>query len=162
MAGQSLKDRPGDFTIYRFVKNMPRDVLEKKLGFERGLLADGAILAQMDRESLSGLTIADFSLGASTRWSRSSAAAPWAPDYVKHSDGTMAHDAIEARLRSRGEDVDALKSKVLKYFQTASDGVPAKVFPKRKGEHYPNADGGGVPQFKLLVPKGWTAVKEFK
>jgi hypothetical protein len=136
--------------------------LPSRIGFHKGRMNEGAIIAVMHKPDLSALTIKDFSLGASNRWSRSAAAAPWAPEYTKfrnvgESYKRMNHDAIESVLASEGKDVDALKEKVLAFFKNGDSNFPAKVFPRWRHEDwmaYPSAEVG-VPQFKLHNKVHW-------
>lgn len=151
----------GDFTIYRYLKGASRAELENKLGFHRGRMDQGAIIATIYRPDLLALTTADFTLGASSRWSRSSAAAPWAPEFTKINEGgyagRMEVNAIESALALRGQNVDALKQKILRFFQTGEHVLPAKVFPLFRHEDwmtYPSAEVG-VPQFKLHKKVHW-------
>jgi hypothetical protein len=69
----------------------------------------------------------------------------------------MEVNAIESALTLRGQDVHALKEKVLRYFQTGEDSLPAKVFPMFRHEEwmaYPDAEVG-VPQFRLHKEVRW-------
>lgn len=148
----------GDFTILRFVLELGRDELEDRVGYERGRLDLGAIIAVMLPADLAGLTTTDFTLGASTRWSRSSAAAPWAPKFAVLRDGRMHPNAIESKLAIDGKDPQAIKAKVLRFFRTKYLHSPAKVFPAwrhENGMEYPDAIGAGVPQFRLHNDKRW-------
>ncbi len=107
------------------------------------------------------LTTSDFTLGASNRWSRSGAAAPWAPEFTKIAcpgkPDRMEANAIESALTVRGQDVPALKEKVLAYFKTGELRLPAKVFPRWTHEdwmEYPSTEVG-IPQFKLHKKVRW-------
>ena len=160
---EALLERPakGDFTVYRYVKGATREELENKVGFHKGRMDQGAIIAVIYKPDLLALTTSDFTLGASSRWSRSSAAAPWAPEFTKITKGKhagqMEVNAIESALTLRGQDVDALKKKVLHYFQTGKDAFPAKVFPNFKHEEwmtYPDSESG-IPQFRLHKEVHW-------
>jgi len=157
--------KAGDFTIYKYVEKLSRDELEDICGFHKGRLSRGAIVAVMHREDLEKLSTTDFTLGASTRWSRSAAAAPWAPAFTKfevNGKSRMEVNAIESALELEGKDVQGLKGKVLKFLKETKLGgdgnLPAKVFPTWRHEddmEYPSAKGAGVPQFKLHNKKRW-------
>lgn len=151
----------GDFTMYRYLKGASRAELEDKIGFHKGRMDQGAIIATIYRSDLLELTTNDFTLGASSRWSRSSAAAPWAPEFTKimHGEhqGRMEVNAIESALTLRGQDVPALKATVLAFFKTNAYYLPAKVFPLLRHEdcmRYPDAETG-VPQFRLHREVRW-------
>src|SRR4051794_20531308 len=73
----------GDFTIYGHIAYLGHDELEDKIGYHKGRLDRGAIVAVIFAPELDVLSTHDFTLGASTRWSRSAAAAKWAPEYTK-------------------------------------------------------------------------------
>jgi hypothetical protein len=150
----------GDFTMFKYVKDLSPTQLEDKIGFQHGRLADGALILLLAPEET--IAAEDFGLGASSRWSRSQAAALWAPQYVINPDGTMPSNAIEVALRERGQDVAALKEKVAKFFSLSKDNRPAKIRPRahRLGDEYPNATGSGVPQFKLIKPKKFIDVRQ--
>lgn len=156
-------ERPakGDFTIYRYLKGAGRMALENKVGFHQGRMDQGAIIATIYRPDLLALTTSDFTLGGSTRWSRSCAAAPWAPDFTKITEGVhagrMEVNAIESALAMRGKDVHALKEKVLTFFKSDENSSPAKVFPLFRHEDwmsYPSPEVG-VPQFMLHRDVRW-------
>lgn len=151
----------GDFTMYRFLNGAGRDELENKVGFHKGRMDKGALIATIYRPDLLVLTTSDFTLGASSRWSRSSAAAAWAPEYTKFTcagkPDRMEVNAIESALTLRGQDVNALKEKVLAFFKTREHHLPAKVFPSSSHEdwmEYPSAEVG-IPQFKLHKKVRW-------
>jgi hypothetical protein len=150
----------GDFTILKYVKDISRDDLEDRCGYERGRLDDGATIIVLD--GLEKMTPSDFELGASTRWSRSSAAAPWAPWYVVDpSTNLMTSNAIEIALSDRGKNVWDLKTKVSNFFNKGGDNRPAKIIPRRHrfGDQYPDAIWLAVPQFKLINRKRFVEFK---
>lgn len=152
----------GDFTIFKYVANLSREELESKVGYEKGRMKLGGIIAVMSQESLSKLNKDKFTLGASSRWSRSRAAAKWAPEFMTRSDGTMEPNAIEGKLRLENQDVDKIKEKVVKFFKNQGDKLPAKVFPDWKheaGMDYPSAIGVGLPQFNLTEPANWVVAR---
>jgi len=69
----------------------------------------------------------------------------------------MEVNAIESALALRGQDVPALKAKVLTFFKTNTHSLPAKVFPLFRHEdwmRYPDAETG-VPQFRLHREVRW-------
>jgi hypothetical protein len=152
----------GDFTMYKHLEGLGRDELEDKIGFHKGRMDEGAIIAVIYKPDLDTLTTSDFTFGASSRWSRSSAAAHWAPEYTKFQKENedyerMEDNAIESALALRGQDVEALKKKTLNFFKTAEKYTPAKVFPIWQHEdwmEYPSAKIG-VPQFKLHNKVHW-------
>lgn len=151
----------GDFTMYRYLKGASRAELEDKVGFHKGRMDQGALIATIYEPDLLKLTTSDFTLGASTRWSRSSAAAPWAPEFTKitHGEhqGRMEVNAIESTMTLRGQDVPALKAKILAFFKTNEQFLPAKVFPLFRHKdwmRYPDAEIG-VPQFMLHREVHW-------
>jgi hypothetical protein len=156
----------GDFTIYRHVSNLGHEELEDKIGFHKGRLDQGAIVAVIFRPDLDFLSTQDFTLGASSRWSRSAAAAKWAPEYTKlpleseqeKGEEKMQPNAIEQALFLKGQHPNELKSKVLAFFKTGGENTPAKVFPLQQhkaGMTYPSPNGAGVPQFMLLKKVHW-------
>lgn len=159
----------GDFTIYRQVKTMGLAELESKVGYHKGRLSNGAILAVMASDDIAALASSDFTLGASSRWSRSQAAAPWAPEFTKFSHAgsgemRMEVNAIESRLALEGKDPQALKDKVIRFFRLGGDNRPAKVFPNDRHEDwmtYPNAEEVGIPQFRLHNAKSWVVMRVF-
>jgi hypothetical protein len=152
----------GDFTMYHHLAGSGREELEHNLGFHEGRMSKGAIIAVMYKPDLNALTSSDFSLGASTRWSRSCAAAPWAPEFTKFhtsrgSHNRMEANAIESALALRGQDVFALRKKVLAFFKSSEKNMPAKVFPLWEHEDwmtYPSPEVG-VPQFRLHNKVHW-------
>jgi hypothetical protein len=160
-AGNSIQ-ASGDFTFYRYIKALSHEQLESKLGFQPGRLSRGAAIAVMTAASIDSLQSFDFILGASTRWSRSSAAAPWAPDFAIRADGTMQPNAIESRLALDGKDPQALKNKIIAFMKLARENRPAKVFPAWRHEEgmlYPDAIGAGLPQFRLINARRWVVVR---
>lgn len=159
-------DRKGDFTWFQFVKSFDRDELEDRCGFHKGRLRFGAAIAVITQESLASLSAASFELGASTRWSRSAAAAPWAPQSCiirgGDKDGRMNSNAVEVKKANEGQDVNLLKARVVQFFNTKGDHLPAKVIPfwvDKDDCSYPNAIGAGIPQFKMLQPVKWEVVR---
>lgn len=152
----------GDFTMYKYLADLGREELENKIGFHRGRMDRGAIIAIMYRPDLDSMSTSGFSLGASSRWSRSSAAASWAPEYTKfqvsgQDQRRMEDNAIEQVLTLRGQDVDGLKRKILAFFKTSAENAPAKVFPLWQHENWMEYPGTevGVPQFKLHSNVHW-------
>ena len=166
--GQALPfDAGGDFTIYKYVANLSRDEIENKVGYERGRMRYGGVIAVMSLRSLSKLQAVDFTLGASSRWSRSKAAAKWAPEFMTRSDGTMDHNAIEGKLgfedgSNTPQNLDLIKGKIIKFFQNGGYNLPAKIFPDWKhesGMDYPSAVGPGLPQFNLNNNARWVVAR---
>lgn len=164
LIGTKWKDHGGDFTMYKYLAESGRAELEDKLGYHKGRLGKGAMVCVMFSENLASLTAGDFTLGASTRWSRSAAAAPWAPHFMQPLSAVpgeavqrMEPNAIEGALSLRGQDVTVLKNKVLAFFRTGDGNLPAKVFPLWDHEDwmtYPGAEAG-VPQFQLQKSVSW-------
>jgi len=150
-----FSQRGGDFTILRHIKTLSRSDIEKKVGFEQGRLDKGAVIGVLSRFQIDRLKTTDFTFGGSTRWSRSAAPAPWAPEFTmftSNGNKRMEPNAIESRLALEGQDPQALKEKVIRFFQTYGDNVPAKVFPTWRDDGkmlYPNVKGAGIPQFRL-------------
>jgi hypothetical protein len=157
-------DQAGDFTFYKFIADLNRADLEDRCGFDKGRLDCGAAVAVMAERELGQLTTADFTLGASTRWSRSRASAPWAPEFVTtDQSGTqrMQADAIESALALRGQNVLLLKEKVLNFMKRGKENVPAKVFPAWAHSpelRYPDAQIG-VPQLQLQKKLHWVVMR---
>ena len=158
--------RGGDFTLWRYVADLSPRALELSLGLHPGRLDQGAVLCTIYPGDLDGLTIGDFSLGASTRWSRSSAAAPWAPGYATfqgliHGETRrlMEPNAVESKLALGGLDIDELRRKALKHFRKDRQFTPAKLFPIHRHDgqcDYPDApEGWALPQFRLHNPMRW-------
>jgi hypothetical protein len=136
----------GDFTFWKYLKNLqPRD-FERTLGFDSGRLADGfAVIVMHPGEILSEN---DFILQASTRWSGN--------------EISKTKDPAEEILSRRGiVPVDSRK-KVLSFIGKSPDNTPAKVIMNlehQAGMKYPDAEAlalgtrSGVPSFNLRMPK---------
>lgn len=161
------KKASGDFTLFNCVSKLDRDELESRLGFHKGRLDRGAILAVMFKPDLDRLVCMDFIFSASTRWSRSSSAAPWAPEFATFSlngESRMEDNAIESLLALRGQNIPILKEKALRRMRENFEMLaPAKVFPvwrHEDGMEYPSAEFG-VPQFKLLKEVHWVVKRVF-
>jgi hypothetical protein len=141
---------------------LDRDTLEDRLGFHKGRLDHGAVVAVMFEPDLNKLATTDFTLGASTRWSRSRSSAPWAPEYAHgRNGGRMEPNAVESAKALEGSDVQALKKKVLAFMKRSDGNAPAKVFPfwlHEKGMEYPDAEVG-LPQFQLHNKVNWVVTR---
>ena len=97
-----LQYHSGDFTFWKFLKDVPPRDLERVLGFHPGRLAEGFTVVVLAISEL--ITEHDFELGASTRWSRS----------VIH-DRSERPRTIEGLLQERGQNVHELRRKVCKF-----------------------------------------------
>lgn len=77
-------------------------------------------------------------------------------------DGRMSSNAVEVKKANEGQDISVLKERVIQFFNTKGDHLPAKVIPfwVDKGDcSYPNAIGAGIPQFKMVEPVKWEIVR---
>ncbi len=138
----------GDFTLLRYIQDLAAADLERWVGFHKGRLDEGFRIVVLADNELIGPQ--DFELSASTRWSA----------------GKMpctAGDNITDVLLARGQDPEALKAKVARFFAMGEGNRPAKVLPNRRHDaqcHYPDAEAlgpgkkSGVPQFHLKAASG--------
>jgi hypothetical protein len=152
----------GDFTMLKYLMNRSAATLDRYLGFEAGRLSFGfQIVALAPGEALRP---SDFELGASTRWSGGRITAGGDGELAA---GTLVAGNARQLLSGRGQDVDALKTKVAAFFRQEMGNTPAKVLPRWRhehGMHYPDAtvledvERSGIPQFKLVTPRTFVVV----
>lgn len=152
-----LQYHSGDFTFWKFLKDVPPRDLERVLGFHPGRLAEGFTVVVLSKSEL--ITEHDFELGASTRWSRS----------VIH-DRSGRPRTIEGLLHERGQNVHELRRKVCKFLVSDLNYIPAKVIPNilhSPNMKYPDAEAlaprirSGVPTFRLIVKKRLDTVRAY-
>lgn len=138
----------GDFTMLKYIENLPPSALERTIGFHKGRLDQGFLIVVLADNEI--MRPSDFELKASTRFSGGKLAC---------SEG----DNITDVLHARGQDPDALRAKVATYFLRERGNYPAKVLPNRLHDEqcfYPHAEAlgpglkSGVPQFHLKQSSG--------
>jgi hypothetical protein len=140
----------GNFTMLKYIENFSAEQLERRLGFSTGRLKPGFRIVALAPGQI--ILPHELVLDASTRW----------PDGNVLGEAEVPKDLpspTERMLNARGQSVDALKQKVLAFFNKDRGNTPAKIIATWKhedGMQYPPGDAIegsedkiGVPQFKL-------------
>ncbi len=140
MSGYASFSSSGYFTWLAHLYDKSPSALESKLGYAPGALRLGWRLA-LPRVPLPGASI---DLRGSTRWC----------------DGIMPDGRQIGAVIAERTDVARARLLLARFFDGGLDRRPAKVLPIARSDGYKDADGTGIPQFKLLHPVEWEVLLE--
>ena len=159
MVDLMMKSMKGYVTTYRSVANKTAAELEKSLGFGSGALCAGYLLYQLSEL----VQVNEFEWKDKTCYSEGWHYDQTINEFVQRQDELRANFAAKNDWNEAvvdGKLLAFMKNQCLKLNMRVGDDRIVKIWPREKGDKYPDSPFRYVPQWKLTVTKQFSLVPQ--